>query len=230
MNYLVIALAVVVIVLLYVLWKYFLTSSTVLLTEARLSSPPAAITDIPSPTNTTYTYGIWLYVNSWNKLSSKTVFSRSQNIEVFFPIDDRPELYVSVMLDDNNWQDIPITYNFPIQKWVQILVSVDGGNYVDCYLDGKLVKSVQLFSFARTPPDGGASGVPILVGTSADYPSNSITMDASIANFYRWPSAINPQIAWQSYLDSKPSTLMGLGNLSMKLSVTRNNQDIVSIK
>ena len=230
MNYLIIALGVIVILLLYVLWKYFLTTSTVMLTEASLTSPPAAIYDIPGPTETTYTYGIWLYINSWNKLSSKTVFSRSNNIEVFFPTDDRPELYVSIRLDDDTWQDVPITYNFPIQKWVQILVSVDGGNYVDCYLDGKLVKSVQLFSFARTPPDGSITGTPILVGTSADYQTNSITMDASIANFYRWTSAINPQIAWQSYLDSKPSTLMGLGNLSMKLSVSRNNQDIVSIK
>ena len=38
---------------------------------------------------------------------------------------------------------IEVVNNFPLQKWVYILISYDN-NICDIYLDGKMVKSVQL--------------------------------------------------------------------------------------
>jgi len=44
----------------------------------------------------------------------------------------------------NNGSAILITNNYPIQKWCYIVISVDN-NFIDCYLDGKLVLSQKTY-------------------------------------------------------------------------------------
>lgn len=102
-----------------------------------------------------------------------------------------------------------ITNNFPLQKWVCVGVSVDN-QFVDAYLDGKLVKSKRFYTsttrtatrpvtttMPKTPPDATAS--PVYLGNS-ETGQTFAPFDAFIAEFKRWSAPIDPQSAWDTYL------------------------------
>ena len=112
-------------------------------------------------------------------------------------------------------QKIIITNNFPIQRWVYIVVSIDN-TVADVYLDGKLVKSVaitqvqpqeKLISF-KTP---GASG----------------GMDAYLSNFERVTTPLDPQSVWNKYIAGSGSNLAVsnmIGKYNLNLTLLNNGQ------
>lgn len=77
-----------------------------------------------------------------------------------------------------------VTNAFPFQKWVYLVIAVDGQK-IDVYLDGLIVKSVN--NFTNSP------------GTSDLTVGNQYTI-GRIGMFKRNPSAINPQTVWTYYL------------------------------
>jgi hypothetical protein len=54
-----------------------------------------------------------------------------------------------------------ITDNFPLQKWVYIIISVDN-QYVDAYLDGKLIQSHR-FYIPQTSAMGSTAAAPPII-------------------------------------------------------------------
>ena len=74
-------LAILVIVLVYILYVYFVDKSSVISKSASLKEGGnIPITKINSGQSTRYSYGIWVYVNTWDALREKTIFSRNNNI------------------------------------------------------------------------------------------------------------------------------------------------------
>jgi hypothetical protein len=224
MNWIAVILGIVIIILLYVLFTYFTTTSTTLSANANLMVSNPNITNIVSPKSARYAYGVFIYVNSWNTTANKTIFSRAGNITLRL---DRtsPSLYVDITMSDASVKSILITSNFPIQKWTQVIVSVDN-QYVDCYLDGKLVVSKSVSNgglMPANPPDSSAAGAIVLgnPSTSAAY----VGFDASIMAFTRWTGPVDPQTAWNKYLeDSKTSNGANTVNYGLKLNVSSNNK------
>jgi hypothetical protein len=154
MNYTLIFLGVIIAILLYVLYYYNSSTSAVLSSKANLNATVPPITSINNPTNTRYAYGIWVYVNSWNSTTEKVIFSRNNNIRLRLD-NTKPTLYCEVTMNDGSTiHRTTITDNFPLQKWVFIIVSVDN-QFLDCYLDGKLVKSTRLYQYKGAPHSGG---------------------------------------------------------------------------
>jgi hypothetical protein len=80
-------------------------------------------------------------------------------------------------------ETITITNNFPVQKWVYIIISADN-KIIDCYIDGKLVTSQQL----KNQPT--VSDTDIYVGV----------FNAHLAKFQRITSPMDPQTAWSNYM------------------------------
>jgi hypothetical protein len=207
MNYTIIVLGVVVIILLYILYKYFSTSATTLSPLAKLSASNPAL---PMPANSTslnYAYGVWVSVNSWST-GYKTIFSRNGGTtgvaaSVGLPTGlatgspqiilylDNSQPYLWCYIDQQSQTDaigpIQLTQNFPLQTWVYVTISVQG-QYVDLYLQGKLVKSIQL---KATPTQPGDSTKPVNLGTGCD---------ASIAKFQYYPHSLSPQDVWANYM------------------------------
>ena len=206
MNYTIIVLGVVVIILLYILYKYFSTSATTLSPLAKLSASNPAL---PMPANSTslnYAYGVWVSVNSWST-ANKTIFSRtggtagvaaSLSLPTGLATDPQIILYLdktqpilSCYIDQQSVADaigpIQLTQNFPLQTWVYVSISVQG-QYVDLYLQGKLVKSIQL---KAAPTQPGDSTKPVNLGTG---------WDASIAKFQYYPHSLSPQDVWANYM------------------------------
>jgi hypothetical protein len=124
---------------------------------------------------------------------------------------------------------ITITDNFPIQKWTHVIVSLDN-QFMDIYLDGKLVMSQRLFTppsvtgaaaaQPKTPPDNPA---PIYLGNSG---STAFTpFDAYIATFIRWTKPMDPQLAWNTYMSGNGGNSITnmFSSYNLNLSVLKNN-------
>lgn len=195
MNKIAIILIIVVILLFYVLYNYFsvrktnLTSSTDLKTET-------SVDIIDNPGSSHYAYGIWIYVNNWTS-GTKVIYNRADNIKLYLD-GGSPILKCDITLNDNDktTKTLEITDNFPLQKWTHITVSVDG-QYVDGYLDGKLLKS------GRMSLTVGATkyGPNIPSNTDIAMKLGGAGFDALAATFQHWSEPINPQTVWNEYLD-----------------------------
>jgi hypothetical protein len=103
---------------------------------------------------------------------------------------------------------IAITNNFPLQKWVCLIVSIDN-TVADCYLDGKLIKSIKI---TQVGPDKISN---IKFGSG---------FDAYIAQFQRWTNPLDPQSVWNAYVAGSGSRLAGTdSNYNVALSVLKDN-------
>jgi Concanavalin A-like lectin/glucanases superfamily len=193
-----IILGIIIVVLIYVLYKYFTTSTATLgslvdLSKTNSGTPFTKKEDLKDPTTTRYSYGLWLYIDTWDTTSDKTIFYRKSSA-VPTPLYDiklyldtsSPTLrcsFYTTTTDSSKTETIIITTNFPIQKWVYITVSVDN-NIIDCYIDGKLVTSQQLKGNLQSQTNSD-----IYVGN----------FNAHLAKFQRTNAPTDPQTVWSNY-------------------------------
>jgi hypothetical protein len=166
MNTTLIVLGVVIVILLYVLYNYFMNVSNTLQAQASFNLQVPPISNINDATSTRYAYGIWIYVNTWNTQVKHTIFSRRGNLKLYLD-ESAPILYCDVTMSNDTTQKMTITDNFPLQKWTHIIISVDN-QYVDAYLDGKLLQSHRFFVPGVT---GGAGPITPKVPPPATAPT-----------------------------------------------------------
>ena len=244
MNYIIVALSVIIIViLLYVAFKSYFSNVSTLTQQTSLADttkpvPDVVATNLQKPDATRYAYGVWIYVNTLASASppKSVIFSRNNDIIVYLDqltttltavinptTTALPGAGSSVIVSNETGltglikplasgispsTKINITNNFPLQKWVYLAISID--NIVaDCYLDGKLVKSVKI---AQVAPDKSSK---ITFG---------LGIDAYIAQFQRWTNPLDPQSAWNAYVAGSGSSLAGTdSNYNVALSVLKDN-------
>lgn len=199
MNYLYVILGIVVIIILYILYQYLATSTSTLTNQTNLKKENTIkVTD--NPNTNTYSYGLWLYINSVPSTTTNSIFkttSSSENgvtglppLKLYYTTTDGSVLVCDIITTDTV-QSFNITTNFPIQKWVYIVINVQNGNFVDFYLDGKLIKSVQMPKPQKNA--NVAENGEVVTGQEGG-------LDALIAGFTRTSTAVNPQDVWSSYL------------------------------
>ena len=202
MNTTVIILGLVLVILVYVLYKYFTVTATTLVPSASLDKSIDPMKSIVGPRNVNYAYGIWLYVNSWDPNAKKNIFHREQNIELFLD-PSSPTLKCNIYTSATAKQTVTITDNFPLQKWTCILISMDGP-FLDGYLDGKLVVSNKIGSPGPLqPPDqpsGNDTNGAIYLGNSGGAYTSTTPFDAYVTKFNRWTTSLDPQTVWNEYL------------------------------
>jgi hypothetical protein len=234
MNYITIILGVLVILLLYYLYRIYYVTNTTLASQVNLNLGSKTI-DTSSLVNngsTNYSYALWVYVNSWSNNTPKTLFYRgsdnpvygiqngiltpTSNPDVAVYLDQTsPTLYLYIAPSNPAIDSKPIiiTNNFPIQTWAYVVVSVNG-DLVDIYLNGKLIASHQL------------SGIPVVS-------KNGITMgdgtnpDIYLAMFKRSPNVMDPQTAWNNYLKANGMYNM-IPTYNVVLSILENNKQTTS--
>jgi hypothetical protein len=244
MNTLVIVLGIIIVILVYILYKYFTNTSISLQSQAALTNQVSGIT-VKNPQSTRYAYGIWVYVNSWDSTIYHVIFNRNNNILVYLDVTS-PTLICEITMTTNGTQPsgtqkMIITDNFPLQKWVNIVISVDN-QFVDAYLDGKLIQSMRMYSTTNNSNGSNTITLPIVppdvntqmyVGNSdaksSLYAMNGNTFkpwDAYITKFKQWSSApIDPQTAWNYYMDGNGSNPIAsyLGNYGASIQIMKNN-------
>jgi hypothetical protein len=237
MNGIAIILAIVVILLFYILYRFFMLKSTELTSTASLFDSNPSIPIDNKPTSTRYSYGIWIYVNSWNSSIEKTIFERTNNIKLYFA-EAAPVLKCDITMDDGQTlaagEDAPtttleITDNFPIQKWVHIVTSVDN-QYLDAYLDGKLVKSGRLYNEAVVADSANSitassESTPKTPGDEPMVIGGGTTYDAYIAKFIHWAFPLDPQTVWSTYSEGNGQSGMNnyISAYGIDLSILKDN-------
>jgi hypothetical protein len=220
MDYTVIVLGIIIVFLVYYLYVNYIGAVKTMAKSADLNSVQPTITNIDKPSNLNYSYGVWLYVNSWNNSSTKTIFGRTNNIRLYLE-QNTPTLKCDITTTSNQNETIIITDNYPLQKWVYIIVSVDG-RIVDCYINGKLVKSQKLSNDTTQPGDAVAS--PIVMGN----------FDATLSNLTRTITPMDPQTAWNNYNKgngmSGSGGLFSMGSYGANLSLIKDSIQFSNIK
>lgn len=224
MNILILILGIVIILVLawYIYNRYFsgidtLTSGQVVL-NTNNPITPIAVSSLSFPNSTRHAYGVWIYVNSWSTNTTKVIISRLNDIILYLDkvtgtlncIISPNYIDPDVVTKNSNNQSsiINITNNFPLQKWVYIVVNIDN-TVVDVYLDGKMVKSLQIKQVA---PDNSS---PIYIGNG---------YDAVLTYLQRWSYALDPQTVWNSYMNGNGSSLLSQVNpYHASLQISKNN-------
>lgn len=228
-----IILSIIIIVLVYVLYAYLTGTVTSLQPSANLKLQVPPITQIEGATNTRHGYSLWVYVNSWDNNSPKTIFSRSDNSIKLYLDDTSPTLKVDLAMKDDTNETMIVTTNFPLQKWVSIAVSVDN-QFVDVYLDGKLVKSQRFYKTTGVEPDvvrGIFPKIPLNGTDSPIYLGNIATgnthsaFDAFVTEFKRWTVPIDPESAWNNYLagNGTNGVSRAFSSYGIDVAVLKNN-------
>jgi hypothetical protein len=245
MNISTILLIIVIIVLLYIVVRYIttdvntlsgLSSGTAMTTIASTSLAKSA----SGNNSSNYAYSIWFYVNDWNYRygEPKVIYGRmgdssgtdkkpcpsvtlgpiSNNLDIALTVYPGLDSVSNTTGEENSTTHHCALPNVPIQKWVNLLISVYGRT-LDVYLDGKLVKTCVLPGVAQindnanvyVTPNGGFSGW--------------------TAKFQYYPNAIDPQTAWNIYQQGYGSSMLSniFGKYQVKISLVENGADTSSL-
>jgi len=235
MNSLIIILGIVIVFFIYLLFKYLSNTATTLSPVADFTKAIPTITGdtLTGATNLSYAHGIWLYVQNWDPSAQKTIFYRPNNIKLYLD-QNAPTLKCDIWLASGSTQTITITNTFALQKWVYIIISVDN-QFVDCYLDGKLVISQQIPP-PKQPVDSTTS--PLYLGNSGTPNFSAGVAGISIGSgwsanaliFTRWTNAVDPQMAWEWYMkgNGKSKFASLFGSYGINYSVLKDNITIVN--
>lgn len=199
-----ILLLVALVVLIYAAFFIF-SRTTTIVDKIDLAKPntPIAADTLKNAGSGVYSYSMWIYV-----YAAKESLRDANNPQNYFmkraaPGDNTksnigirlggntPSLNVEYVAS-NTVKPILVTDDFPLQTWVNLVVSVQN-SYIDIYMNGKLVKSVK---------DSAISS------PSADTPIQFGQFGAYLVKFNHIDSATDPQTAWSNYLAGNGESLM----------------------
>lgn len=210
MNYTLIILGIILILVLYILYRFITDRSTMVSSKVYLKDKPSDIKfkdNMPNPTSSRYTYSLWIYVKT---LEAKTdIISVDKGLT-----SSKFKLYLetsgTLNFDIDTKTGNIITSNFPLQRWVCVRISVDN-NIVDTYIDGKLVKSQDMGTINH--PDASST---------FSYGEG----DIYLAEVERPASPTDPQTAWDSYMAGNGGSYIGNMFSSYGASLILSKDDI----
>jgi hypothetical protein len=193
-----------------------------------------------------FAYSIWFYINDWNYRygESKVIFGRmgapsapgSGSVPGVNGVDPCPAVVLgasdnSISVSLGCFPGInqqPTTTgghsvvhtcsvgNVPIQKWVNLLVSVYGRS-MDIYIDGKLVKTCLLPGVAN-------------VNNSSDvYVTPNGGFNGWTSKFQYFPNSLNPQDAWNIYSKGYSDFFSMFNGYQLQLSLVQNGNTQSSV-
>jgi len=218
---------VLVVLIIYMLFQSYFDGEQKLLNQAYLKDI-ADVTSIATSNASNFSYGIWIYVTQWispDDTEEKTrIFARDDELGLY--LEQNGTLSVRFadvggkrVITGNNSQDytrVILTDNFPLQKWVHIGMVVDGKKF-DGYIDGKMVKSIELQN--NITPSIISTPFPIKFGTQ-----NSMSATLMIAEHKRRTYPMDPQGMWDLYMKGNGTNglLQGASNMNVNLSILKD--------
>ena len=126
------------------------------------------------------------------------------------PIDESDQKLLQTLgINMNNLgQSENVISNIPLQKWINVIVSVYGRS-MDVYLDGKMVNTFVMPGISAVNKQAGLSITPF--GGFSGYTTRMLYL----------PNSVNPQQAWNIFSDGYGST-PGLVNTKVSVSFSEN--------
>lgn len=222
MNSKLVLAIIVILLLLYVIFKALTTNYTTLGTMQKWATSTIITgSNLPNSFKANTAVSIWFYIKKWvsgTKVvefqnASAAIFqvqfkANTNTIQIF------PRSGVSVTGEDCDIAE------FPLQKWVNLIISFNG-SAMDVYVDGKLVKSCVVNNGSKL-----SETQKIILGDS------SKTEDVGfITNVKLKASPIAPQEAWDIYSQGFGGSPWSdlLNKYKVKLSFIVDNQEQTSI-
>jgi hypothetical protein len=186
-----------------------------------------------------FAYSVWFYINNWNYRygEPKVIFGRmgsssgdgSGSVEGINGVDPCPAVVLGAV--ENNVEislgcypgadEEPTTpggntivhkcsvSNVPIQKWVNLTISVYGRS-MDVYIDGKLVRTCLL------------PGVANVNNNANIYVTPNGGFDGWTAKLKYFPNSLNPQDAWNIYTQGYTSWASIFNAYQVQISLVEN--------
>ena len=236
MNLLTIFVFVLIIVLIYVVYK-LMTKVTTTVSGFSDASKSLSVPCEKFGASTNYGYSTWVYIDAWKNTATanstqfkKNVLSRvNASTPLFNLYLDNAQNDLKLLIKGST---TPCTIkNIKLQKWVNITISVYG-NTVDMYLDGKLVRTCVL----TEPPTALAKSDTLYVGggytTSTSAPLWTVANDGDligyISNVVYKADYFSPEEAWDIYSQGYSGAGMFnfLHSYRLNFSITNNNQTV----
>jgi hypothetical protein len=206
MNYVLIILGVILLVALYFLYVLLLGQNTVVASKVYLKGgiPSQVASNLTKYSSANFNYSLWIYVNTVPIEANGTKIFSAQGFTL--KIDSKMNLLLATDLFPTS-NPIIISNNFPLQRWEYVIISVSS-SLLDIYLDGKLLKSLQL-----------SAAPPVLRATDQ---ISFGDMDAFLAAFQRNPVVMDPQTAWNNYVSGNANNFK-LSNYGASMTLSKDN-------
>lgn len=220
MNIKNIIMAIVVIILLYIVIRYVTTDINTLsgLQSATTMQTIQSSSLANGVSSSNFTYSIWFYINDWNyrygepkvvygRMGAPSAGSASGSVPGIAGSDPCPVVVLGAVqnnlaisltcysTDSSTTIHTCAVSNIPIQKWVNLLISVYGRT-LDVYIDGKLVKTCLLPGTANVNPDSNVYITPPGAATSSGTTGG---FSGWTSKFQYFANATDPQTAWNIY-------------------------------
>ena len=244
MNLLTIFVFVLILVLVYMVYK-LMTKSTATVSgfsdASKTLMVPCSKTESNKTGTNNYGYSVWLYIDSWDTRGTssvnKNVITRcsASGMPLFKMYLDNDQNNLMLIMCDSNGAPIndksPCAIrNVQLQKWINLTMSIYG-NTVDMYLDGKLVRTCIMSAMM---PAALNSSDDLYIGGGYDLDStNKITpkdgdLQGYISNVIYKADYFSPEEAWSIYGDGYSGAGMFdfLHSYKLNFSVTNNNQTV----
>jgi hypothetical protein len=245
MNVLTIFIFVLIIVLIYTVYK-LMTNPTTTVSDLSDSSKtvivPSSKTESNSTGNNNYGYSVWLYIDAWKTNGSSTSTSTTINKNILTRINSGNvplfKLYLGndqndLTLELSNSTNPCVIRNVQLQKWINITMSIYG-NTADMYLDGKLVRTCVM----PVMPASLSSSDQLYIGGGYTVDSkNTISpptpgdLQGFISNVVYNADYFSPEEAWNIYSAGYSGAGMFnfLHSYKLNFSITNNNQVVSQI-
>jgi len=168
-----------------------------------------------------YAFSIWIYISDWSGSygQAKVIMSRdvAKPLVTLGALDNT--LTTTVTLQDGSQQPCTIQ-NIPIQKWTNILISIDD-KALDTYMNGKLVKTCILPQVCALPTKSNSNIYVTPKGGFTGY----------TARLKYWPTPVSPQEAWNVYKNGPGGNILTnfFGLYKLQLNFIKGNETAASI-
>jgi hypothetical protein len=246
MNPLTILIVIVVIVLIFMFLRYLVVDPYTLQNiqsgkdASTISASSLAKNGEAEASN--FAYSVWFYINDWNYRygEPKIIFGRMGAAStdgagsvpgvngkdpcpavVLGEVENNIAVSLACYPGDSTTSETSVVHtcivaNVPIQKWVNLTISVYGRS-LDIYIDGKLVRTCLLPGTAK-------------INNNADlHVTPSGGFDGWTSRLQYFPNSLNPQEVWNIYLKGYSNALSMFGTYQVQVALMENGNEKSSI-
>lgn len=222
MNPTVVILGAILLVVIYVLYTVISEKGKSVVKKAYLNeaNAPISYNTLKNPKSSRFCFSSWVYIEELKNESSETItnlFSVKDGSSDFFSLYCKPNasLHYGILLEGGSEiTHNEIMTNFPLQKWVCVMVSVDN-KIVDLYIDGKLVRSQQLSAQPKQTTDA------YMIHFSND-------VNGYLAKLERYTEPMDPGTAWSKYMEGNGGNYFSrlLSSYGARFTLTKDDLDM----
>jgi hypothetical protein len=228
MNYLAIVLIFIILIILYYVYYYLTNTSFTAGLQPLDKQLTITYEKMTNPSSLTYSYQAWIYISEPTQ-SRTPIFYRtlSPNDPNNFELSLQGQtLTLFAGRGDTGIQPkkiMVITNNFIIQKWIYLAINVINTQTFEVYINGKLVKTVNVTS----------ANAPIPTSKMSNLYIGNASLKGYVTKFTRLTSAIDAKTVWNNYLsgnglNNSLSTIMPYG-LKMSVSKGEDLQRVITV-